>query len=517
MDKLREELIAYIEGELAPEARSRVEREIENSPEVHAELEWLRAAYADLEAIEHKARIHAGSIDIVDGVMCAVKKATAPVEVVSFEKARSAKRALWPALAAAAAVMAAIGYLVFSGPDAPATNGTTNGTTGPQLAAPPKSNVPELPTSLANSRDALEKKRKELGPDADEIAKPLVLTQGPNLQLPGGVDEVIAARRDATTKGASVDKLLEWARLDREFARKLVDAPDADPDVLVAASESLAGEERRRVLLTAVGKLEDDPNSRMQLARAYVDEPAADPRTAEEHQAQALTQLSDVKSIDPENALPYYFEAKVQLDEGDTEAALLSLQSASGLSEASAYSLKSALAQAEALEASGMEADVARMVAALTAGVDENNFLCQLAADLLEYAQGFLSANDTATAEAIYNGVEQLGRQVEAGADLSQEQLAGVDIQRHALEGLGQLYTTVESADGVASVTEATNALTVDVIELAEFLTALDELFLKPMTTEFWNLLSGIVLVSGDIFLFENPEIASATAPAATP
>jgi hypothetical protein len=287
--------------------------------------------------------------------------------------------------------------------------------------------------------------------------------------------------------------------------------------VLVAAAENFTGEEQRRVLLTAVGKLEDDPNSRMQLARSFSDEPVEDPTVATENQTQALTQIADVKSIDPENALPYYLEAKILLDGHNTQAALESLQAAAALSEASAYSLKSALAQAKALEASGMETDAARMVAALTAGVDENNFLCQLAGDLLDYAQGFLSANDSATAESIYRSVEQFGQQVEAGADLSQEQLAGLDIQRQALAGLSQLPGTVESADGVAYVTEATDALRIEIIDLADFFSELDQLFLKPMTTDFWNMVSGIILGSGDLSLFDNPEITSATPPATTP
>ena len=164
-----------------------------------------------------------------------------------------------------------------------------------------------------------------------------------------------------------------------------------------------------------------------------------------------------------------------------------------------------------------MEPEAARMVASLTAGIDENNFLCQLAGDLLEYGQGFLSENDSATAEAIFKAVEEFGRQVEGGAAFSQEQLAGMDIQIQALGGLGQFYTTVESADGVASVTEATNALTIKVEDVAGFFVALDELFLKPMTTEFWNMVSGIILGSGDISLFNNPDVASTAPPTAIP
>lgn len=44
-----------------------------------------------------------------------------------------------------------------------------------------------------------------------------------------------------------------------------------------------------------------------------------------------------------------------------------------------------------------------------------------------------------------------------------------------------------------------------------------DEMFLKPMTTEFWNMVSGIILGSGDLALMGNEEIESALAPSTTP
>lgn len=519
MDRLHDELIAYIEEELSPEKRAHVESEIENSPGVRAEYEWLKSAYGDIEAHEREVRPGAGEIDIVYDVMQAVTKAAPTGPVISLDAALKKKRVLWPLIAAAAAIILAIAYIGFSGLD--------NKESSPPIAKTDDANGQGRDaTDSANRTPTLANNdmSPSTAPGGDEHAPDvnpdtIESTQGPRIQLADVLDvrrDIADATADATTKRASIDKLLDWSRLDRQKASELINS-GASPDVVVAASESLDSAERRRVLLTAVGSLQDDPNSRMQLARALDDAPSPEPAVAAEEQAQALARLSEVKSLDPDNALPYYFEAKVHLDEGDTQAALDAIAAAYTLPEASAYSLQSALAQSKALEAAGMEPDVARMVAALTAGVDENNFLCQLAGDLLKYAQGFLSANDSATAETIYSGVEQFGRQVEAGAELTQEQLAGVDIQRAALAGLGELYTTVESADGVASVTEATNALTLDVQELASFLFALDELFLKPMTTDFWNLLSGIILGSGDIHLFDNPEITSSASPAATP
>lgn len=120
-----------------------------------------------------------------------------------------------------------------------------------------------------------------------------------------------------------------------------------------------------------MGKLQEDPSARLQLALNYMDTPAEAPapEVAEENQTQAVTQLSSIKEIDPDNALPYYFEAKTLLERNDIEKAIQALQTAGSLDQASAYSLESALAESAALEASGMDPEAARMVAALTAGV----------------------------------------------------------------------------------------------------------------------------------------------------
>ncbi len=517
MDKLHDELIAFLGGELAPEDRSRVERRIDESKEARAELDWLRAVFADIETVEASAHPRVQEIDIVESVMRQVQKAS-PANVVSIESARPQRKAWLPVVAAAAAVLLAVAYFFSTNPDGTRTSqpGVTNpGVT--KTAQPPDAPKPKLPSTLAGSKEELEKQLDKL----DRVKLPdnqLQLTQGPTMTLPGGVSDVATALASTQDPRARMAKLLEWARLPKKNALDLASAEEARPEVVVGAAQSLSGEEQRRVLLTAVGKLQEDPSARLQLALNYMDTPAEAPAPeVAENQTQAVTQLSSIKEIDPDNALPYYFEAKTLLERNDIEKALQALQTAGGLDQASAYSLESALAESAALEASGMDPEAARMVAALTAGVDENNFLCQLAGDLLSYGQGFLSENNFPAAEAIFKAVEQLGRQVESGASFSQEQLAGLDIQRSALGGLGQLYETVESAEGVATVTDATNDLTIDVEELHNFFVTLDEMFLKPMTTEFWNIVSGIILGSGDLALMGNEEIESALAPSTTP
>ncbi|HRI87895.1 MAG TPA: hypothetical protein PK869_06515, partial [Candidatus Hydrogenedentes bacterium] len=443
MDKLHDELIAYLEGELSPEARLRVDQKLIADNTYRAEMDWLRTAYAEMDVAARPASadLPAPEIDIVDSVMRAVDKVNGTAKTVSLNEARQQRqsRRYWiPAAAIAAAVLACVGYVVWDGQrPTKDDSGNTIAVVTPQ-PKPDSSDLEspapnKLPGMLAERKEKLDQlrgdvqKRTGIGPDM------MVATAGPQLVLPGNSAEVVAARREISG-GATMDKLLQWASLSKGKAMEVALSPDASPQAMVGAASDLGGEEARRILLTAVGKLPEDPSSRVQLARLYEEEPADDPAVAAQNDALAVAQLSDVKNIDPGNALPYYYEAKIRLDENNPELALQSLEAAKGLGKVSAYSLEAALANAEALIAGGMDADAARMVSALTAGVEENKFLCQLASDLLDYGQGFLSANDTETAENIFRAVESLGRQVEEGASFSQEQLAGMDIQAQALD-----------------------------------------------------------------------------------
>lgn len=512
-DRLFHELIAYLEGELAPEEHARVEQQLETSEEYRTEYEWLRSLYADLDALGARAAKHAPEIDVVDSVLKAVERMNTPTPLAAPR--RGPGSIVWLGLAAAAALAIVIGAIVLRAPqpdDTPGGAGTTPIVSRPKDSTPSVP-TPKLPGELASSKEKLDQKRLEM--QRRLASKDMEQTAGPRIELPGSISDVVAARRDAAG-GASMDKLMQWASLSKSKALEIALAPDATPQVMLGAAEALEGEEARRILLTAVGKLQDDPGSRLQLARAFAEDPAAQGAEREQLETQAVTQLNDVKNVDPGNALPYYFEAKLELEDGNVVSALQLINSAANLGKVSAYSLESALAQAEALTAAGMDPAAAELVSALTAGVKENKFLCQLAQDLLEYGQGFLSANDLQTAERIFRGVQQLGRQVEEGAIFSQEQLAGMDIQAQALDALGPLYSTIESAEGVAAVTAEMEALTVRITELDQFFQVLDTLFQTTMNEEFWASVSSLILDSGDLSLFSYPEIAAALSASAS-
>ncbi|MDZ4861097.1 MAG: hypothetical protein SGI88_19165 [Candidatus Hydrogenedentes bacterium] len=519
MDKLHDELIAYLEDDLSLEARTRVELRIASDGAYRAELDWLRAAYADLDAVVRADAPEMPSIDIVDAVLRSMQKVNGLTSPVSLATVRASRSAWWKVAAGIAAVA-----ILYVGYEWWRTSGRDDSVPGRQIAAPssgPEATAPPvviaLPETFVRQKEKLDQKREDvhrrIGVKPDTI---ITATAGPRIELPGNVTEVAAARRDVAG-GANMDRLLQWASLSKSKAMEVALAPDATPQAMVGAAESLGGEEARRILLTAVGKLPEDPASRLQLARAIAEEETPDTVEAAQNDTQAVAQLTDVKNIDPGNALPYYYEAKIRLDENNAESALQSLELAANMGKASAYSLESALAQAEALIAGGMDPEAARLVSALTAGVEENKFLCQLASDLLDYGQVFLSANDTQTAENIFRAVEQMGRQVEEGATFSQEQLAGMDIQAQALDAMGALYATIESVDGVSDVTASIEALTGRIGELDTFFTALDALFTSSMTEEFWNEISDLLLSSGDLTLltqrFETPSVPAPSTP----
>lgn len=86
------------------------------SEEVRAELDWLRAVFADIETVEASAHPRVQEIDIVESVMRQVQKAS-PANVVSIESARPQRKAWLPVVAAAAAVLLAIAYFFSTNPD----------------------------------------------------------------------------------------------------------------------------------------------------------------------------------------------------------------------------------------------------------------------------------------------------------------------------------------------------------------------------------------------------------------
>jgi len=131
---------------------------------------------------------------------------------------------------------------------------------------------------------------------------------------------------------------------------------------------------------------------------------------------------------------------------------LQSIEYASAFQTGSAYALENAQYHSAALEAAGFPSDVAQMLAAFNAGSDEYGFVTQLGNDLLSYGAYYESIGDYDTAMAIYKGVNQLGLQINQGADFSNEMLAGLDTQSGAIEAIDALAELMNIPGGAYTV-----------------------------------------------------------------
>ena len=504
LERVQEDLLAFLEGELSPDEAKRVEAQLASSELYRREHAWLQAAYADLDAMGRAFSSKSPQVDLLNAVMGMVAEAGHPKKIVSIDAERARRRErgrTWLGVAAAAAIVfALLGYAVFKGMSAHEGPGPGQLTevqpVEPRIIEVPGP-APDAERTLDDERQQFMEKRKQLHEAIKTALSPgsIEATESPDLDVPS-MDEILAARRDASGDRRGISRLMQWASLKKERALDIARNPDSTPQVIVGAAESLTGQEAAQVLLTAVGQLPDDPHARLELAKAYDEAPDAESET------QALEQLPSLYTLDPDNALPYYLEAKLRLEQNDLAGALEALRIAQSLPKASAYSLESALAKAEALIASGLPADEAQLVSALTAGMDQYNFLCDLGKNLLEYGQDYMAAGDYDAAKGIVEAVQRLGQQAEEGALFSQEQLAGLDMQAAAIDVLEELYTAFEYSEGIDQLTTQTRDLVASIDQLGGFFDALDQLFFSDESSDFFTMISGWILQSGDLTLF---------------
>ncbi|MCH8135820.1 MAG: hypothetical protein IIB77_07570, partial [Proteobacteria bacterium] len=77
-----------------------------------------------------------------------------------------------------------------------------------------------------------------------------------------------------------------------------------------------------------------------------------------------------------------------------------------------------------------------------------------------DYGQ-YEAAGDLETASAIYDAVFNLGVQLDNGADLAQERLAALDIQRDAVDALAPIYELIGDPEEIRNLAAATDTLVV--------------------------------------------------------
>lgn len=265
------------------------------------------------------------------------------------------------------------------------------------------------------------------------------------LRLAVDVDAVIAAQREALSgKSDALARLARWGALDPDEVRRLLAEGVISLKELAGLSRFLPENEARALLKDALTKEPNDPMLRYALAKNLMNDP--------EQYDEALRQLSLLRDLSPDNSLSYYMDARIRLAQGDYVGALQSMEYASAFQSGSAYALENAQYHSTALQAAGVPANVAQMLAAFNAGSDEYGFVTQLGSDLLDYGAYYESIGDYETAMAIYKSVNQMGVQVNQGADYSNEMLAGLDTQRGAIEAMDALADMMDIPGGAYTV-----------------------------------------------------------------
>lgn len=458
---------------------------------------WMRNAAKDLTAAGKQFAHRTGRVNVEEAVMAAIRGADAepPRNTISFDRARVArlvKRAAWTGMAVAATLAMAVGLMQTFRPartDQPLAPVAIVPT--PQPAAPSRVEVAKL--GLEEASEQVRQRMILPRVQPVEPSETFESVEGPEA---GALDPktVVQTRKEAAGNEEAWGKLQQWASLDEQEARTLLKQSALSPEVAIAAAEALPAEEREPHLLMAIGQGYNDPRAHLVLAETHAENGQA---------AMDVTAEETWSTVDPDNAYPYYLQARYLLDQGDIEGALELLNQAAALPKVDAYSLEAARDKVEALKATGMDADTAKLLAAFTAGQDEYDRLCDLGQDLLEYGLTYQEAGDLETAKALYESVLTLGEQIENGASFVSDQLAALDMQRASIEALGEVYTALEAVEGL-------EALTVQVIELLgkfeginAFLSDVESFFATTDNTDLWTALADLFLQGGNIPLLD--------------
>jgi len=496
-DDLFASLLEWRDGQLSLPESDRLRRLTDESEAVQTANNWLTETAEDLEVLGDRIVARVPDINVSSAVMDAVQRITEPDTIVTLDAERLNRRARWRmagAVAAAAMIAIASGWVWFSANDDAQQTIPAN---TPVLADP----EPEWQQDeYIEKRQALPtrpKKRRMLAENSSTVLPPEALsgTQAPELDALDA-DAVLAARKLAANGDWS--EFQQLASLTREQALELAEKEGLPPGAIVGLADSLMPDEAEKALLTVVGLLPDSPYLHLELLQTVAEQPPGEAQTTE-----PLAFSQRVSELDPENALPYYLEAKMYLDNGDPRSAIAALLEAQALEYATPYSLEAAAHRQSALIADGLEPETAELLAAFNAGNEEADALFNLAVDLLEYGSYYNEIGDIDTARYLYEGVQLLGDQIEAGAVLSSEQLVALDIQSAAIDVLGQFYETQGILDALGPLTTQSINIISDLDSLNVFFVQLNTMLGDVLDPTFWNEVAGVFLLEGDLAIFD--------------
>ncbi len=495
-----EALAAYLAGAATPESARGLAAAAAQTPEHQATWQGLRRLEDELQELGNELAADAPAVDLRDAVWAQVGQSHSRMtpRIVQRRPAARPQRMVAGALLMAASVLAVAGLwlVVQGGADRGPEGGQVATTTdspsatdgGERQAA--TSDAGSLPQRYERPPALRPPDRPEDAPGAP--ARPGEATRMASRVKDVAIEEALAARRSVAPwddRGAAhlaaVAQLQALASLTPGQARTLIDeAP---------SPEALAGLLRFLPPAEAIPQLEA-------LAAANPDNAYVQYALADMHgySAAAAVHLDAWRALDPDNALPNYLHAAQQLDRGNLDSALALLDAAADQPTAYRFSVLDAQAHAAALEASGVSAPTADVLAASVAGTGEYAALSGLGQRLLEHGAQHEAMGNTATAEALYGAALELGEQVDAGAAFAHERLAGLETQQQALAALERVL----APENQALLSESYALLERGFNELTTLLNEMDNWFAQAPPEEA-ALVSSAIVEEGNLSFFD--------------
>jgi len=278
---------------------------------------------------------------------------------------------------------------------------------------------------------------------------------------PVSLKEVVSTYRLAMKNDAdALGQMAAWASLTREQAAELLGKAGVSNEAIIGASSFLSAEDALAVLQAAVDNSPDDPYLRYALANRYQEtsDMAGYQRT-----------LNEWRAADPENAMPYYLESQMLLEQGDFDGAMLAMNTGSAMGGASMYASTSARNHAAALQASGYDRNTARYLAAASAGVTEESQYRSISDGLMEQARLLESQGDYEGAADLYDAVRVYGEQLLASADIPQTQYVALQIQQDAVSAM-MAFQEVWTPETMAALTTMATSVLTGINQLTEVL-----------------------------------------------
>lgn len=450
-----------------------------------------------LEDLGGALKSHTPPVDVEAGVMAAVRKAAKPAaqNITPFPAKRGA-RDTWATiyrLAAAVLIMAgltlsALWYM--NGGQELKLAGQPGTVPAPTSSPSPISErIAALPWSAGDSR--LEGYPELRRPAPAPL--PITLVNNTDRFASLSMEEVLKLRRDALSKqDEALVRLNELGTLTPEEARRLLEEGGISLSAYLGALRFLAPEEANNFLRAALKQYPDDPQLHYLLARNL----ALNPDT----RGEALEHIAAMNGLAAGNSLGHYMEAQMRLESGDVNGALESLTRASFLENALTYGLDDARQHSAALREAGMDPGIADMVALAHAGRAQYAELMALGDSLLAQGESYEAAGDYETADTFYRSVQQLGAQIGEGALLSNEQLAGFDLQMSALDAMVRVAEIIATPEGLQVLEVAYGALAQSLSVFVGALSGVDNLFASS-TPDNAAALARQALQTGDLAL----------------